>query len=142
MKDLGINPNHSLLLRRYGEVAGFTTALQGTAALWQSSFCLPYLPQNTDLSWDVWKGDNFSAKVYRSDPMSYFPSLGVPVKVLPPSSRMVQIGLTEDDIMADLGWFPQLEFAFRDIARETRDVLMGSGCWDRQDMGKNRNTLL
>lgn len=140
MTALGIDPRHSLCLPHYGQVAGFAAALQGTAALWESTFHLAYLPPNTDLSWKVWSDHRRGRTCNRIDPNSFFPTLGTAVATIPATIAAPHIGLTHQDVQADLSWFPELKCAFSDMNREAFDVLRWK--YERSDMNQNNNILL
>lgn len=122
MTALGINPEHSLCLQSYGEVATFSQAICATANLWNETFgetMYPYLPPGTDTSIKIWKVETKSmlegASMYQDKPYSFFPVMGVMVSVQPPQLDLPLISIGHQDIAADIKWFPELDQGFRDL---------------------------
>lgn len=121
MKALGINPEHSLCLTTYGEVATFSQAVRATANLWHETFGerFPYLPSGTVTSIEIWKvetrGILEGSYMYQDKPNSFFPAMGVMVSGPPTVLNLPNISLQHQDIAADLKWFPDLQLAFEDL---------------------------
>eukprot|EP00978_Attheya_sp_CCMP212_P019648 scaffold55276_cov55-Attheya_sp.AAC.5 len=136
--------DHSLCLQHYGEVATFSKAVQGTAQLWNATFSdncsVPYLAENTNMSWNIWNvvgGGLELCRAHRSDPRRFFPQMGPPV----PRNATIyttcndnnnnnntmnllpNIGLTAEQVHADLSWFPHLQEAFREMNSNAYQVL-------------------
>ncbi len=121
MKALGINPEHSLCLKTYGEVATFSQAVRATANLWNDTFGerFSYLPAGTDTSIEIWKVETKSmlegSSMYQDKPYSFFPAMGVLFLEPPPRLDLPCVSLCPQDIAADLKWFPELQQAFDDL---------------------------
>jgi hypothetical protein len=149
MAQLGIPLDHSLCLQHYGEVATFSKAVQGTAQLWNATFFesgVPYLAENTDLSWNIWNvvgGGLEPCRAHRSDPRRFFPQMGPPVPIIqthatkntPTNSKNGQnnnainlpnIGLTAEEVHADLSWFSHLQEAFQEMNSNAYQVMRGN----------------
>ena len=122
MMALGINPEHSICLQTYGQVATFSQAVRATAALWNETFgeyFYPYLPPGTDVSMEIWKVETRSmlegSSMSRNDPCSFFPAMGVMVSEHPPRVNLPRVSLCPKDIAADLKWFPELQEALSEL---------------------------
>jgi len=98
-----------------GVVKLFTASIKGTAQLWENEYRCAYLPPGFDVQeWIYWK-ENHSRGMRDNSPYPDYvatPSY-VAVRGPPPSANIqnlgVKVSLTEEDLVNDVKWLPELE---------------------------------